>query len=391
MPDETKPKDLETVLARLQNEWRDLADLLTTQGKSQDRIIEVEQILFRDASGQYRGKISANPDGSADLLLCDTQGKAWARLGVNQDGEAFLELKDQHGESNFKAAVGAPAPGAFPGPAATSADGPNSASPQARLPAEAAAAPRAESGPVSVIPTPGYGHPGADANSGVFDRLEKLTHQHQRQKFYWALILVLMGVILGIQAYVLLRPEPRGLAVESLAVCDPNRNIRATLGTDRGQVRLDLWDPHGHRRATLGLGSEGTPRLAFYDRDQRVRADLKLGADGEPKFTLRDQRSLQGKTEPNDFSDSSQQSPRGGVVSGAAGGAVAAQAEAVSPDRDAGVEFVGFKNSNKYHYPTCKWARTRYPAQLVKFKSTAEAQERHYVPCPICKPPPLSR
>jgi hypothetical protein len=43
MPDETKPKDLETVLAKLQNEWRELADLLTTQSKSQDRIIEVEQ------------------------------------------------------------------------------------------------------------------------------------------------------------------------------------------------------------------------------------------------------------------------------------------------------------------------------------------------------------
>ncbi len=102
MPEETKPKDLETVLARLQDEWRDLADLLTAQGKSQERIIEVEQILFRDGSGQYRGKISANPDGSTDLVLSDHEGKAWARLGVNQDGEAFLELKDRHGESSFK-------------------------------------------------------------------------------------------------------------------------------------------------------------------------------------------------------------------------------------------------------------------------------------------------
>ena len=51
MPDETKPKDLETVLARLQNEWRELAGLLITQAKSQDRVIEVEQILLRDAFG----------------------------------------------------------------------------------------------------------------------------------------------------------------------------------------------------------------------------------------------------------------------------------------------------------------------------------------------------
>lgn len=391
MPDETRPKDLETVLARLQNEWRELADLLTTQGKSQDRIIEVEQILLRDASGQYRGKISANPDGSADLVLRDRAGKAWVRLGVNQDGEAFLELKDQHGESNFKAAAGVPAPGTFPGPAATPADGPIAASPQPLLPAEAEAAPLADPGPVSAPPTSDYAHPGPDAKAGAFDRLEQLTRQHQRQKFYWALILVVLGVILATQAYVLLRPGPRGLAVESLAVRDPDGSIRATLGVDRGNVRLDLWDPHGHRRATLGLGSEGAPRLAFYDRDQRVRAELNLGADGEPKFTVRDQRSLQGKTELNDFSDSSQQSPRGGAVAGAAAVPPASPAEAVSPLGNAGVEYVGFKRSNKYHYPTCKWARTRYPAQLVKFKSPEEAQARHYIPCPVCKPPPLSR
>ncbi len=115
MPDRTEPKDLETVLARLREEWQELADLLTSQGKSQDRVLEVEKILLRDASGQYRGKISANPDGSADLLLSDQAGNAWVRLGVNRDGEAFFELKDQKGESSFKAAVGAPGLGPDPG------------------------------------------------------------------------------------------------------------------------------------------------------------------------------------------------------------------------------------------------------------------------------------
>ena len=130
MPDKTEPKDLETVLARLREEWQELADLLTSQGKSQDRVLEVEKILLRDASGQYRGKISANPDGSADLLLSDQAGNAWVRLGVNRDGEAFFELKDQKGESSFKGAVGAPCLGAGPGPAATPADGQNPAASQ---------------------------------------------------------------------------------------------------------------------------------------------------------------------------------------------------------------------------------------------------------------------
>ena len=130
MPDKTEPKDLETVLARLREKWQELADLLTSQGESQDRVVEVEKILLRDASGQYRGKISANPDGSADLLLSDQAGNAWVRLGVNRDGEAFFELKDQKGESSFKVAVGAPCPGAGPGPAATPADGQNPAASQ---------------------------------------------------------------------------------------------------------------------------------------------------------------------------------------------------------------------------------------------------------------------
>ncbi|HLD48306.1 MAG TPA: Ada metal-binding domain-containing protein, partial [Desulfobaccales bacterium] len=73
----------------------------------------------------------------------------------------------------------------------------------------------------------------------------------------------------------------------------------------------------------------------------------------------------------------------------------AGPAEAVSPppkaEAEAEAEFVGFKKSNKYHYPTCKWARTRYPSQLMRFKSPEEANERGYIPCPVCKPPPLSR
>ena len=408
MPDKTEPKDLEMVLAKLKEEWRELADLLTSQGKSQDRVIEVEKILLRDASGQYRGKISANPDGSADLVLSDRAGNAWARLGVNQDGEAFLELKDRQGESSLKVAVGAPSPGAGAGLAATPGDAAPPAapqplespgvSPQPIMPAAAKGEPPGESGSVPTPPTPGQDlHPGGDANFGVVDRLEKLGRQNRRQKIYWALILVVLGVILATQAYVLFRPLPSGLAGEALVVRDANGKIRASLGANGGKVRLDLWDPEGHRRATLGLGSEGAPHLAFYDRDQRVRAELNLGPDGEPQFTLRDKRSLQGKTEPNAFSDSSHRLQRGGAGLGSEEGTVASppagQAEAVSPNRDAEaeVELVGSKTSNKYHYPTCKWVKAIKPWNLIKFKSVAEAQARHYVPCPLCKPPPLSR
>ncbi|MGO8762969.1 MAG: hypothetical protein ACLP2P_11940 [Desulfobaccales bacterium] len=362
MPDKVEPKDLEKVLARLTTEWQELAELLTSLGKSQDRVIEVEKILFRDAAGHYRGKISADPDGSADLFLSDPAGNAWARLGVNQAGEAFLELKDKNGESSFKVAVGVPSPG-------TEAE------------------PRAESTPVPTAPGPDYDAPsGRDANLAVIDRQQKFEPQDRRQKFYWALILVVLGVVLATQAYVLFRPYPPGMAVEALVVRDANGRVRASLSATGDQVRLDLLDPQGHPRASLGLGSEGAPGLAFYDRNHRLRAELNLGPDGEPQFILRDKDNLQGKTEPKE-----------GGITGPGEGAVAsppaAPAPALAPTRDAQpeTEFFGFKRSNKYHYPTCKYLKGAKPEWLIKFKSAEDAQAHHYIPCPVCKPPPLSR
>jgi hypothetical protein len=408
MPDKTQPKDLEMVLARLRKEWQELADLLTSQGKCQDRVVEAEKILLRDASGQYRGKISADPDGGADLLLSDHAGNAWVRLGVNRDGEAFLELKDQKGESSFKVEVGLPLMGAGPKPAAIPADHPDSAasqplesqgaSSQGIMPAEVNGEPLDESGLVSKVAAPDRGeHPGRNADARIFDRLEKLSRQHRRLKWLGALILGLLGGFLATQAYMLSKPHPPGVAAEVLAVRDPNGNIRASLGNIGGKVGLDLWDAQGRRRAFLGLGADGTPGLLFYDQDQRVRAKLHLGPDGEPKLTLRDQRGMETQKEPKPSGDSSPQRPPKrpdlSVETGPAPSPSAGPAKEISPKRDAEAEaeFVGFKNSNKYHYPTCKWARTRYPSQLIRFKSPEEAQERNYIPCPVCKPPPLFR
>lgn len=50
-------------------------------------------------------------------------------------------------------------------------------------------------------------------------------------------------------------------------------------------------------------------------------------------------------------------------------------------------EYWGSKNSNKYHYPTCKWAQKISPKNLVKFSSPEEAVKAGYVACKVCKPP----
>ncbi|MFA6383058.1 MAG: Ada metal-binding domain-containing protein [Parcubacteria group bacterium] len=46
--------------------------------------------------------------------------------------------------------------------------------------------------------------------------------------------------------------------------------------------------------------------------------------------------------------------------------------------------FVGSKNSNKYHLPTCHFAKLIKPENLVCFKSAEDAQSRGYQPDKNC-------
>ena len=50
-------------------------------------------------------------------------------------------------------------------------------------------------------------------------------------------------------------------------------------------------------------------------------------------------------------------------------------------------KYVGSKNSNKYHYPDCKWAKKISAKNLVVFESAKDALAARYVPCKVCKPP----
>lgn len=54
-------------------------------------------------------------------------------------------------------------------------------------------------------------------------------------------------------------------------------------------------------------------------------------------------------------------------------------------------EFWASKSSNKYHYPTCQWAKRIKPSNLIKFSSPEEAIQAGYVPCKVCKPPVSSK
>lgn len=49
-------------------------------------------------------------------------------------------------------------------------------------------------------------------------------------------------------------------------------------------------------------------------------------------------------------------------------------------------KYVGSKNSNKYHFPDCKWAKKISPKNLITFMTAGEAVKAGYVPCKVCKP-----
>lgn len=44
-------------------------------------------------------------------------------------------------------------------------------------------------------------------------------------------------------------------------------------------------------------------------------------------------------------------------------------------------------NSNKYHYPSCRWARKFRSENLAIFHSAKDALVAGYIPCKVCKPP----
>jgi hypothetical protein len=194
----------------------------------------------------------------------------------------------------------------------------------------------------------------------------------------------LVLLILTAQVHWLLTPHPPGpLEVESLVLRDPQGHVRATLGHQDGKMGLHLWDDNGKRRASLELGPQGSPALIFYDRKQQPRAELRLGPEGNPTFNLRDILSLPGKIPPQALHD-----PAGSPAAAAPPAEpVASTAPPKTPAPE--VVYVGSITSNKYHYPTCKWAKTILPSKLIKFHSVEEAHKRHYIPCPVCKPPPL--
>lgn len=51
-----------------------------------------------------------------------------------------------------------------------------------------------------------------------------------------------------------------------------------------------------------------------------------------------------------------------------------------------GYKYIGSINSDKYHYPSCRWAKKIKPKNEVWFRDKEDARRHGYVPCKVCKP-----
>ena len=58
----------------------------------------------------------------------------------------------------------------------------------------------------------------------------------------------------------------------------------------------------------------------------------------------------------------------------------------VQPAETKAKKYVGSKQSDKYHLPTCEWALKIKQSNEIWFSSAAEARAKHYEPCKVCKP-----
>jgi hypothetical protein len=403
MSDKPDSQELKSLLAKIMTQKPEPSDLKETQGQGAQKVIEADKIILRDEAGKSRGKISARADGSAGLILSNHEGSAWAWLGINQDGEAFLELKDKKGEVSFKVPGDAAAPKAAyenqanhesdqePEVVPAAPDSQGASEPEAAATAIGTSGSGTDAGPSPPDNPPDW-QP-ASADSTVYDRLDELERKNRGGGISRGIFLGLLLVILALQVFILVRPKyPGNLQVKSLAVRDHNGVLRAWLGEKNGNPVLSLKDPQGKVRATLGLARDGSPSLFLYDQDRRLRAGLHLWPNGSPKLFLRSRSSSSGKTQRGADKQPATAVSNLGGEGGTLAGPITGAAQNLFPGRDAATEtyFVGSKTSNKYHFPECRWAKTIRPSHLIIFKSLPEAQDRGYIPCPVCKPPPLS-
>jgi len=292
MSDKAESSDLEAVLARLEKDWRELAQLVRGPAPSSSPVLEAEKFLLKDAAGRPRGELRLTSEGGAALILSDAEGRSRAQLGLNEKGGAYLTLRDQYGGIVFQA-PDSPRPPRTPGEAGEDRPGldPSLAARLEQVGGDLAALRELLQGLAPEAPPEPLKAPAAEAEPGLKDRLERVERQVRGWKRIGATALTLGLLALAGLGLTLGRVQWRGepVAAAAFILQGPAGAALARLGAPEGRPRLDLLDQGGKVRATLGLEAGGEPGLKLYDPQEKPRAELELGPEGEAALNLRDE------------------------------------------------------------------------------------------------------
>ncbi len=292
MSDKAESHDLEAVLARLEKDWQQLAQLIRTPASSSSPMLEAEKFLLKDATGRPRAELRLTSEGGAALILSDAEGRSRAQLGLNDQGGAYLTLRDQYGGIIFQAPDGPRAP-QTPGEAGEvrPALDPSLSARLEQLGGDLDALRELLHGPVPEAPPEPLQAPAAEAEPGLKDRLARVERQVRAWKRTGAAALTLGLLALAGLGLTLSRGQWQGgpVAAPAFILQGPAGTTLARLGAPEGQPRLDLLDQAGKVRATLGLEAGGTPGLKLCDPQEKPRAELALGPEGEVALNLRDE------------------------------------------------------------------------------------------------------
>jgi hypothetical protein len=295
MADKAGGRDLDMVLARLEEGWRELAELLRGPASHPSPVLEAENFRLRDAEGHPRGELRLTAEGGAALILSDPEGKVRAQLGLNEKGGAFLTLRDQYGGIIFQVPDGPRALG-VPGEAGE---------PRAALDPSLVARLEQVGGDLAGLrqllqglgkaslesPPEAPREPEIEAEPKLKEFLARVERQGRRWRLAGAAALALALLALAGLGLTLSRVQWRGGTVEAATFIlkGPAGTPLAFLKAPDGQARLELLDQEGKVRAALGLEADGAPGLKLCDGKQAPRAELSLASVGDPTLNLRDQ------------------------------------------------------------------------------------------------------
>jgi len=163
----------------------------------------------------------------------------------------------------------------------------------------------------------------------------------------------------------------------SLCLLDNNGKTRVRAFFDSsGKLVICRLDEMLQNPAEIKMGAGGEPLLR---QAKEPASPSAAGSQAAPRY---DQ-----KVAPAGDTASETAGPQTQAAVSAPPETPAQEGGSKTPVPNQTIKYVGCKTSNKYHYPDCKWAKQILPKGMIGFKSVKEAKEKGYIPCPVCKPP----